>query len=195
MIADALLPVWTIAPNWREPVVERLAWMTDVFGSETGYEQRRAQRLAPRRSIEALYTPVDAERSFFELLLQRLGRTEFMLPLWFDQGLASAVAGSTITVDTVNREFAVGSMALLLGNDPFSFETFTISAVAAGALTATVPLTGIWPAGTTVYPLRRGWLDGESVEPVTNRVASARLRVNMDARNIRAVSGSSAAHA
>lgn len=183
MVADNLLPVWTIAPNWSQPVRERLTWLSDVFTSETGHEQARAQRVTPRRSIEALYTPVDAHLSLFELLLQRLGRNEFMLPLWFDQGIATAVAGSVVTVDTVDREFAVGTMALLLGDDPFTFETFTISAVAAGSLTASAALTDIWPAGTKVFPLRRGWLDGESVSPVTNRVASSVLRFNMDARN------------
>lgn len=183
MVADNLLPVWTIAPNWSQPIRERLSWLSDVFRSETGHEQARALRVAPRRSVEALYTPVDAERSFFELLLQRLGRNEFMMPLWFDQGIATAVAGSTVTVDTVNREFAVGTMALLIGDDPFTFETFTISAVAAGTLTASVALTSTWPAGTKVFPLRRGWLDGESVSPVTSRVASSQLTFTMDVRN------------
>ena len=41
-------PLWTIRPNWRNGVLERLEWLTNVISGETGVEQRRSVRPSPR---------------------------------------------------------------------------------------------------------------------------------------------------
>jgi hypothetical protein len=87
---DAELPLWTIRPNWREGILERLSWLTDVLGGSWGTEQRRALRLSPRRQFEINFNPIDAARSYFELWLHRYGSIEFMVPLFHDRGRLSA---------------------------------------------------------------------------------------------------------
>ena len=42
--------VFPFPPDARGDIVETLAWQTDVLRSTSGAEQRRALRLAPRRT-------------------------------------------------------------------------------------------------------------------------------------------------
>lgn len=186
MALDHELPVWTLRPNWSNSVAERLMWMTDVMRSATGHEQAASPRLAPRRSIEATFNPTRNERTFLELCVQRLGRTEWMVPLFFHRSALTAAATATDTTlyaDTVDLEFADGGMALLVGPDAFTCEAVRIDTVAADALTLVAPLTGDWPAGTTVHPLRRAWIDASSLESITSRVGGARIRFDVDRGN------------
>src|SRR3546814_9546243 len=78
-------PVWSIRPNWREGVLERLEWLTDVLSSTIGVEQRRALRVSPRRYIEITVNPTGNERSFLDLVLHKMGSDKWLFPLWWDQ--------------------------------------------------------------------------------------------------------------
>lgn len=186
MTADADLPVWTIKPNWDEGVTERLSWLTDVLASTYGTEQRRALRLSPRREFEMKFNPVDQVRSYFDLWLHRMGSFEFMVPLFHDSGrmtAAAAIGAVTIFLDTTYREFEADGFAILIGDDPFTFDKVSISAVAADRLTVT-GVTQAWPAGTRVHPLRRSRLSDESqAAAITNRVGEATLQFQLNQAN------------
>lgn len=188
MVADSALPVWTIRPNWREPVLERLEWMTDVIEASDGNEQRRALRLSPRRSFEMTFNPFNADRSYFDLFLHRLGAEEFMVPLWHDQAkvnIALAAGVTAIPVDTTYREFVAGGMALIVGADPHVFDAIEITAVTDTQITAGVgEVTRSWPAGARIYPLRRARLSDESMfAAITNRVGQATLEFQLNQAN------------
>ena len=71
------LPIWTFRPNWSGGVTERLEWLTDVLPSRVGAEQRRGLRLSPRRSLEFQLLLHGEERTFFDLMLQALGSSDF----------------------------------------------------------------------------------------------------------------------
>lgn len=189
MIADNDLPVWTIRPNWREPLIERLSWMTDVLATSYGTEQRRALRLSPRREFEMLFNPVDRTRSYFELFLHRLGSQEFMLPLFHDSARMTAgiEAGAlAIPVDTAFREFTAGGLAVILdGDDPLTFDKVSIISVANDAITvAAGGITRTWGKGVRVHPLRRSRLDQESAaSALTSRVSEATIRFQLNQAN------------
>lgn len=188
MTADSDLPVWTIRPNWREPLIERLSWLTDVLATSYGTEQRRALRLSPRREFEMLFNPVDQTRSYFELFLHRLGSQEFMLPLFHDAGRLSATVATgdlIIPVDTTYREFVAGGLAILLDSrDPFVFEKVTIAAVATDSITITGAVTKTWGKGATIHPLRRSRLDQDSAaSALTSRASEATIRFQLNQAN------------
>lgn len=188
MAADNELPVWTIRPNWLNGVLERLEWLTDVIGSTYGTEQRRALRLSPRRSFEMTFNPIDEARSYFDLWLHRLGSSEFMVPLFHDRGKLAAnvsAAQDTIPVDTTYREFVAGGMAVILGDDPFTFDVLEITDVAAGQLTINpLGLGRAWGKGTAIYPLRRTRISQESLfAAITNRVGEASLQFELNQAN------------
>lgn len=188
MIPDSDLKVWSIRPNWKDGITETLEWLSDVLRNSYGVEQVRALRLSPRRTFEAKFNPVDQERAFFDLWLERLASDEFMLPLWHDAALldTSIATGATVLpLDTRYREFEVGGMAIVAGDDAFTFDKVTIAAITDAAITvAAGGVTRDWPAGTLVHPLRRARLDDQSdSSAITSRVGEATLRFELNQAN------------
>lgn len=175
-------PVWSIRPNWREGVLERLEWLTDVLTSSTGVEQRRALRLSPRRYVEITVNPTKNERSFLDLVTHKLGSDEWLFPLWFDQAKLSAdVALGDLRVDFDNtyREFETGGFALLF-KDAFTWEVISIVDQDDDGLDLDVVLDADWPSGTKVYPLRLARLATDtSIDALTTTVGESVLLFQM----------------
>ena len=171
-------PVWSIRPNWREGVLERLEWLTDVLASTTGVEQRRALRLSPRRYIEITVNPTNNERSFLDLILHKLGSDKWLFPLWFDQAKLSADATNgdlRVEFDNTYREHLTGGLALLF-KDAFTWEVISIGDQDDDGLDLDVALDVDWPAGTKVYPLRLTQLTPEtSLDALTSTVGESVL--------------------
>lgn len=179
MDEDFELPVWGVRPNWADPVLETLEWQCDVLPSGSGAEQRFGFRLAPRRLIEARYNPFDNERTFTDLAMHRLGRNEWMMPLFFDSAklTGSAAAGaSRLDFTTAFHEFAAGGMAYLVGPDCFSGEAVRIAAVDEDGIDLEIPLDAAWPSGSTIHPMRRGRFESPSGQLVTSRISELRVR-------------------
>jgi hypothetical protein len=188
VVADADLPVWTIKPNWAQGITERLSWLTDVIASTYGTEQRRALRLSPRREFEMTFNPIGNVRSYFDLWLHRMGSFEFMVPLFHDTGkltAAVAVLDTAIPFDTTFREFAIGELAILIGDDPFTFDKVEITGLTSVGITvAAGGVTRAWPKGTKIFPLRRSRISDESqASALTSRVGEATLQFQLNQAN------------
>jgi hypothetical protein len=188
MVDDIDLPVWTVRPNWRNGILERLSWLTDVLASTLGPEQRRALRLSPRRQFEMTFNPFKQARSYFDLFLHRLGSNEFMVPLFHDRGrLTAGIAGgaTAVPIDTTYREFEAGGLAVIIGDDPFTFNKLEVTAVAADELTVALGgVTQAWGEGVAVYPLRRSRLSQEShFAALTSRVGESTLEFELNQAN------------
>lgn len=183
---DVDLPVWTIRPNWSQGILERLEWLTDVLGSDTGFEQRRAVRLSPRRSFEITVNPTRADRSYLDLILHRLGSEEWLFPLWHDQAVlsSSALAGqSAVLFDNTFREFRDGDYAILYAST-FQWEVVQIdSQTDDGALLA-VALDADWPRGSRLFPLRRCTIQTDTtLKALTSRVGESVLLFQVNESN------------
>jgi hypothetical protein len=188
MTADADLPVWTIKPNWANGITERLSWLTDVLASTYGTEQRRALRLSPRREFEMTFNPFDNVRSYFDLWLHRMGSFEFMVPLFHDSGkLTAAVAsGATaIPFDTTYREFEIGQLAIIIGDDPWTYDKVTITGLTSSGITVNAgEVTRDWGKRSRIHPLRRARISDESLlAALTNRVGEATLQFQLNQAN------------
>ena len=148
---------WGFVPNWGQPVVERLSWLTDVLGNPRGTEQRRSLRVAPRKAWQANFVMEGAERALFDLAMAGWGRRVWSLPVWVDaqQLTAPLPAGSSvIACDTVGRDFREGGLALLRGETAFDTEAVEIQSITTQAITLQRVTQAAWPAGTRLYPLR-----------------------------------------
>lgn len=171
-------PVWSIRPNWREGVLERLEWLTDVLSSTTGVEQRRALRLSPRRYVEITVNPTGNERSFLDLVLHKMGSDKWLFPLWWDQAkLESSVEAGDSRVDFDNnyREFLTGGTALLY-KDAFTWEVISIADQDDDGLDLDVVLDSDWPKGTKVFPLRLARLSTDTtLDALTTTVGESVL--------------------
>ena len=177
-MADSDLPVFSFRPNWREGVVERLGFLTDVIRGGNGNEQRRRLRQTPRRSIEADFLLSGPERAYFDLFQNRFGGGEFMVPLFWDMHTlrSPVLPGDTtrIAFDTTRREFQPG-LAILMGRDARVFEVVEIEAVDNAGVDLALAPARRWPVGSLLMPLRRGQFD-ESAD--MNHLSSATAQVS-----------------
>lgn len=153
--------VFGYPPNWSKPVVERLAWLTDVLPAHGGTEQRIGLRAAPRRALEYSLATLDRRATArLETLLLGWQSRLFAVPVWTDlQVLAAPLpAGSTVLpCDTADYEFAADGLALLWRAYD-DYEAVEVESVGASSLTLRLGTVSDWPAGTRLYPIRLGRL-------------------------------------
>ena len=148
---------WAFAPDWGDGVTETLTWATDILQSESGMEQRRAIRLAPRREFEASLLVDGRERQLLDLSLFGWGSRVWALPIWPDIQLTQAdvPAGATaIPCSTTGRDFRAGGLALLRGESAFRVEVVEVLSVEPSGLVLKRTTQQDWPDGSRLYPAR-----------------------------------------
>lgn len=173
-MSDAELPVFSFRPNWREPMTERLSFLTNVLTSSSGAEQRRSLRPTPRRTFEADFLLRSAERTFWDLFMNKAGGLEVTVPLyWEGVKLPEALAagsGDTVAFDTrlCEWQYHAGRYALLV-RDALTWELVQIETVTDTEVVFTAPVTKAWPKGTMLYPIRRATI--EQASELTHKTA------------------------
>ncbi|WP_151790020.1 hypothetical protein [Acinetobacter junii] len=141
--------------DWSKSVKETLQWLTDILQSNTGHEQRRSLRLAPRISLEADLLLYDQERQFFDLAMLGWGAKTFAVPFWNQQQWLQTLHNSgsfVVFCDTTHRNFRSNRLALLRGQDAFDNETIEIESVLSDRLILKRPLIKTWSKGTCLSP-------------------------------------------
>lgn len=188
---DRYLPVWTVMPNWKDGVLERLAWLTDVMVSERAVEQRRSVRRYPRRSFEASFMRTEANRSRLDNFVTAIGRGRFLVPLFHEQYKLVGQQPGTSTQGRVRfpagslqyREFHVDDMVLITTGDPTRFTICTVTE--RNEMTDTIALkhitdTTTWPEGSRIIPLRVArLLDSPKMDNPSDRVGLMSLRFDL----------------
>jgi hypothetical protein len=151
------LAKWTILPNWRQPVVERLSWLSAVLTSDSGAEQRFGLRWSPRRSFEPIFTVTGRVRALLDVSLAAAGAAEWYVPVWHDGNVLTAplsLGAASITTDTAFREFKVGGYVMLRENE-FTAEVHEVTSVGSGTVGIDPVTSREWPIGTRVFPCVR----------------------------------------
>lgn len=176
-------PVFPFAPNWREPVVETLAWYTDVMQADTGFEQRRAMRLTPRRSFEATFSAWGERRSFLDLWLNRLaGGDSCLMPVWPEGAAVEVTSGvDVLDFDTAGRGFRDGGTAIVLGSTPWDVHASTIEDLTPSGITLTDPLP--FSGSAVVYP---AMLARQSQIGTISRLTSGAAEVTLQFESVEA---------
>jgi hypothetical protein len=159
-ITGSRITPWAWLPDWRDGILERLTWLTDVLPSPIRSEQRRSLRQAPGRSFE-WRTIVDAqERAQLDLALYSWGARIWAMPVWPDiywLGAALPLASTLVPCATTGRDFRAGGLALLRAPDygqARRYEVVEIDSVEPTGLQLINPTVQAWPRGTRLYPLR-----------------------------------------
>jgi hypothetical protein len=169
---------FTLRHNWEEKVLEQISYKTEVLIGMSGKEQRIGQRDTARRRLEMSYlTLTPLERSYLENVLYGWQGRRYAVPVWSDvTPLRTAVTtgGSTFDVDTVTRDFEVGS--LLFVTDGVNHDTLEITAVTADLVTTDSGSLNDYAVGAKVVPARLGMLESTlGLSRITNELESITL--------------------
>lgn len=165
MAIEPDLPVFSFRVNWKEPISERVSFLTDVRRAAQGAEQRASIRQTPRRSYEGDFLLSGPERTFFDLFINRLGGGEVYVPIPWEvtatgAGLTAGVS-NRINFDTTFREwpYLIGEYAILMGAGALDYEIVLIDDVDATGIDLSAAVARAWPRGTKLLPLRRAVID------------------------------------
>lgn len=182
LVTGTRVIVWPFRPNWKQPVTERLEWLTDVLEADDGTEQCIQLRSAPRRFFEYLLTASQADKRRLETLLWDWHARVFALPVWTDPGRLSAPvsAGDTVlSIPTDNLDYHDGGLAVLI-SDTATYEALEIQTVASGSITLVRPLLNNWPAGTRIFPARTARLaDSQELDLYTATLENALVKFTL----------------
>lgn len=173
--------IWTYMPNWRDQVVDRLTWRTEIQNSRDGNESRRAARSAPRRVYEFTSLFQTHDRQILDARLVKFQSTEWYVPVWHDVSLLTfdvSVGNTAISFDATEREWRTGGYGVLLSDT--QAEVFEVASVTSGGITIATGLTYDWPAGSAIYPAQKGLLaDSVDLGQQTAGLAEARLQFRL----------------
>ncbi|MBS0364899.1 MAG: hypothetical protein JSR67_03635 [Proteobacteria bacterium] len=159
-ITGVRLAAWSVIPNWDGPVLEGLAWQTDILRAWSGKEMRRATRIAPRRTFRFDALAQQVERRILETALFAWSAQTWALPIWPDGQLlgAGVAAGATsIPCTTANIDFAAGGLAILIA-DAETFEMVQVQSISPTGLTLSAPTQNMWGTNARLYPVRQAKL-------------------------------------
>lgn len=173
------LNAWSLPPDWTEPVIETLAWLTDVQVALAGTVTRTPLRDAPRRSWEFAVLADRRERRWVEhALFDWTGRV-WALPVFVDTTWCRAAvpAGATeIPVAIAGLDFAVGSLAMLW-RDVATYELVEVADITGERLRLRAPTRRAWPLGMRLIPCRTARLtDAPELRRHNDRLMQTQLR-------------------
>lgn len=159
-VTGARVVVWPFRPNWRQGVLERITYATDVQVADDDSELRSSLSGDTwRRHIEFSATLSGDQFAVADALLWGWQSQVYGLPVWWDVSrlvTPAQVGALTLACDTTDREFQPGGLVILTTGDkrhgaPLS-EAGEIEAVLPGELVLVRPLQNDWPAGAAVCP-------------------------------------------
>jgi hypothetical protein len=184
------IKLWPFRPDWEGGILEKLEWLTDVMASTKGAEQRRPQRLTPRKVLEATFLPHGRGRQVFDLYVSDLGNEEWYIPLWYDVDTLTAtlaIDGTELETEVGFREFTLNGFAVVRvpTSQDHDATTFTFEIVkVVGRTTHSLLIeraqeeteARAWPVGSEIYPLRKArFTDQPVAEIVTAGIHSSNM--------------------
>jgi hypothetical protein len=185
--------VFTVKPDWGQPISETLEWFTSVTESPNAVEQRMGLRVSPRQSFEIGYVLFGPKRTYFDTLTTAGSGSPLYLPLWHDCGFLDtdvSAGASALNIDTRWTELQ-NCRFLVLMKDEFNYELAEISSFTDSTITLSGPLVKSWPLRTTrVYPVKQVYVQQQpSGDRFADKAARFRMRfVSMEPNKSNAVS-------
>ena len=164
-VMGSRITVFPHRPDWTEPFLDRLAWLTEVLPGYDTTEQRRALRSRPRHSVSyRVLTTSPLEAASLEGLLFSWQARQFGVPIWPESSplLADLAPGAwSIPADMTDRGSVEVGGLVMLWSDFGTWEAFQVASLGPGAIGLGSQVTKTWTAGARVVPVRRGRLQPE----------------------------------
>lgn len=145
--------------GWRpeQPLTETLEWLTNIITAKDGSEQRIALRDAPRQGFALnVITDDELDQSKIEAALFGWQKRIWGVPVWPHYVLHTAdinIDDETISVDTTNRVFDDGGLAVIWQGDN-NYEVVKINTVSDTSLTLNSPVLNNWTGRKLIIPVK-----------------------------------------
>lgn len=149
--------IFTFAPDWSSPVLERLEWATQITEVEDGTETRNKLRSSPRRTFEYAFLMQTHEKRLFEEYVWAWKARVFALPIWTDCIIVTTallINDTNINVDTTDYTSIINDGVAILWDGYDNVESVEIVSFTSTALTLIRGLTKNWPVGTKLFPVK-----------------------------------------
>lgn len=162
--------LWPVQPNWTSPVVERLAWNTDVITARDGSEQRIGLRTRPVRTFDYQFLLTHAQLGHVQAIVRAWQDQALEVPIWTDVQLLSEsieAGARLVPCNYAMLDFEAGGRAAILAPDYASadygvhdtwYEVFDVDDLDTGGLAVDAGLVRAWPRGSWIVPVREGFL-------------------------------------
>lgn len=149
--------IFAFAPDWSNPVLERLEWATQIIEVENGLEIRNKLRSHPRRTLEYNFIMQASEKRLFEQYAWGWKSRVFAIPLWTDCLITTAalsINDTFISVDTTDYTSIINEGIAILWDGFDNVESVEIVSFTSNDLTLIRGLVKNWPQGTKLFPVK-----------------------------------------
>lgn len=191
-MALADYPVWTIPPDWMQPVREGLEWRTFVAASQIGAEQRQSVRRSPRRYLDFNITAIGSWRQYFDSLMTLEGLDLFYFPAWHEACRLRlplmALTDSTMRIIGSSIEMAATKSVFIQGDKPWKYELAEVTSVDTvdgdTVLTLASVVEKSWSYRTRVFPCAPARiLQMPSYSRLTDNIVQTAIRFDFEGPN------------
>ena len=179
--------LWPFQPNWNSSPKVTVEYKTEIITSRSGREQRRAQRLWPRKVIE--FDVLVEGGSYIDLkrLLTRWQNKTFIVPdVTRSVAIPNAVSSGTQVIPMGSAPWWAVAGADVIIQTPISAYKWRqsvhgIASVSGGNITLADATNQNWPVGTTICPALLSLAGADiAVNPQTSTVADVKVTFAVD---------------
>lgn len=152
--------IFPFAPNWKYNFLERFRWLTEVFPSYNGEEQRFSLRQRPRIELEFTLTTYKEESRLLNSILFGWQSKLFTMPFWHDLSLLTSsinIGVSTIPVITYGHNFIAGEPAILWSSY-LDCEEVIVDTINENSIVITGTTENSYSSGSLLLPARYGYI-------------------------------------
>jgi len=166
--------LWPFRANWRESYHVTFEFLTDIFTSRSGKEQRRALRTTPRRTLQYTMSVGYDDAKRLNRQMRAAHATEMLAA---DESRQVAVlpadsGATTLIVEAAQPWLVDGANVVIIYGDTLA--ALVVDTVTDNIATLTAPLAAAWPAGSKLCPALTGRLaETMSAKQATDSVIEA----------------------
>lgn len=163
----------------RAPMVESLAWLTDVHDSHNGTEDRLQLRAAPRRQVQYEIPQQAWERAHGFNTLRGALRQKWAVPMWSETQAVGAIANgaTSVTCNTTIYDLRDESLVLLYQSNSV-WQVVEVTGVSSGSIA--ISATSQTFSNAMLIPLRIGYIRGDAELDGNGHNAVARILFDLD---------------
>lgn len=168
------LPVYSVAPNWKNAVNLRTIYNTLVREALDNGEERQTRFPRCLYGLRYQTLPLEGqETGYIRRVLELAQALPVIMPVWTEGCRLLAEAGigdSVLSVDDTDPTlFSVLTDYVIIWSDFKTWEVLAVDEISGDEITLSDVTTRVWPAGTVIFPILIGYLERNEQRQLTDQ--------------------------